>query len=406
MKKDDLLDSFGLEIVRRNKVEGLLTCSISQLNNERALKYNIEKMPTLIEILKHPITEEKLLELLLSITRTFNLVEDYMLAQSQIVLNTSFIFVDLDKGKSSLIYSPIELMHDELKSFTRFIKEVLLDLKVENQSDHNLANKIYIYLNENWNTSVKTFGKFLEVLKNKEFTKSEIEVTEMNTDYHDSSIQENEYPTPELPSFTIPKEVNSPQTTIPQTANYKKESKVIEKKNYKIPLFSIFKKKPKVFKEREYSSFHSVLNQTIKAGQSEASQISPTAFPQQQNHLNTEIGTSILSMEMELGTTILSSVKHPYILRHKTGERFYLTRTKQNIGSDKKKVDFFVNCNPAISRCHATFTIKKDVVYVQDDGSTNGTFMNGSKLNKGYSGKLHHGESITIANEIFEFKTY
>ncbi|MDF2534652.1 MAG: hypothetical protein K0R18_809 [Bacillales bacterium] len=403
---DDLLDTFGLEILRRNKVEGLLTCSISQLNNERALKYNIGIMPTLIEILNHPITEEKLLELLLSITRTFNLMEDYMLAQSQIVLDPAFIFVDLDKGKSGLIYSPIELINEELKSFSRFIKEILLDLKVENQSDHNLANKIYIYLSENWNLSVKSFGEFLEDHKVKEFMMSEIDITEMNTDYHDNSIQENNHFTPELPSFSIPKDVYSPQTTIQQTVNKKKEPKVNEKKNNKNLLFSIFKKKSKVSNDREYSSFHTVLNQTINSGKSEVSQIYPSAFPQQQNHLNTEIGTSILNMEMESGTTVLSSVKHPYILRHKTGERFYLNRTKQNIGSDKKKVDFFINYNPAISRCHATFTKKKDLVYVQDEGSTNGTFMNGSKLNKGSLEKLKQGDSITLANEIFEFKTY
>lgn len=74
------------------------------------------------------------------------------------------------------------------------------------------------------------------------------------------------------------------------------------------------------------------------------------------------------------------------------------------IGKDKIKTDYYVQNNPAVSRIHATIVFEKANYYVQDINSTNGTFVNGERLEKGKRVLLHNGDKIMLGNEEFDFK--
>ncbi|MEA4811614.1 MAG: FHA domain-containing protein [Anaerolineaceae bacterium] len=58
--------------------------------------------------------------------------------------------------------------------------------------------------------------------------------------------------------------------------------------------------------------------------------------------------------------------------------------------------------DPEISRRHARFISRSDGVFVEDLGSTNGTFVNGVRIKS--PTLLHHGDLVTFAEStIFEF---
>jgi pSer/pThr/pTyr-binding forkhead associated (FHA) protein len=54
--------------------------------------------------------------------------------------------------------------------------------------------------------------------------------------------------------------------------------------------------------------------------------------------------------------------------------------------------------DPQASRRHAAFTLGPSGLQVQDLGSTNGTFVNGSRVQ---SAPLHRGDTVTIGNNSF-----
>ena len=54
--------------------------------------------------------------------------------------------------------------------------------------------------------------------------------------------------------------------------------------------------------------------------------------------------------------------------------------------------------NKLASRHHALIQKIKDAYFIKDDGSTNGTFINGIKIPAGKYVKLNAGDKITIGN--------
>lgn len=70
------------------------------------------------------------------------------------------------------------------------------------------------------------------------------------------------------------------------------------------------------------------------------------------------------------------------------------------VGRGKSESDYRVPTTQ-ISRVHAVFTQTKEGVFLRDEGSTNGTFLNYEKLEAGENKQIKIGDVISFANEDF-----
>lgn len=111
-------------------------------------------------------------------------------------------------------------------------------------------------------------------------------------------------------------------------------------------------------------------------------------------------------------TTLLSQVKtasqmRPRLYRLNTGEVYPVTKEISKIGRNREEVDIHIAGNGAVGKIHAVLYVQNGMIYLEDQKSKNGTFIDGIKQEAGeMSTPLGHGSRIRLADEEFEFRLY
>lgn len=94
----------------------------------------------------------------------------------------------------------------------------------------------------------------------------------------------------------------------------------------------------------------------------------------------------------------------PYIVRVNTGERVMINKAVFKIGKAGRGVDYHVGGNGAISKVHIIICQREDGCYLKDNKTTNGTYLNGQRLDDNGEMKLSNDAMISIGGEDFIFK--
>ena len=72
------------------------------------------------------------------------------------------------------------------------------------------------------------------------------------------------------------------------------------------------------------------------------------------------------------------------------------------IGKKQEFVDLVIPFNKMISRKHCRVTNMNGIYYINDEGSANGTFVNGIRLNPGQKIQMNRGDVIRLADSDFQ----
>ena len=107
--------------------------------------------------------------------------------------------------------------------------------------------------------------------------------------------------------------------------------------------------------------------------------------------------TMVLGGQM-INNGVLQSVR---LIRQKTGETIYINKASFWFGKDAGNVDYCLTDNAAISRRHALITIRNNECFIQDNHSTNRTFLNGHVLEAGVDTPLSDGDRVRMGDEEF-----
>ncbi len=91
------------------------------------------------------------------------------------------------------------------------------------------------------------------------------------------------------------------------------------------------------------------------------------------------------------------------LLRSSNGEQIEMNSGVFIIGKELAKVNYCISDNPSISRTHVRIEARGDSVYVTDLDTTNGTFLNGVRLNPNQEALLRDGDKLVLADEEFTF---
>ena len=121
--------------------------------------------------------------------------------------------------------------------------------------------------------------------------------------------------------------------------------------------------------------------------------------------------TTVLGMHSGMdmdATTILSNRMgmdeyKGYLVKEKDGERIFLSKSLFIIGTDGLRVDYCIKDNKSVSRVHAQIRQINGEYTLENLRPTNGTYLNGVKLQDVETKPLHPGDCVSLANERFIF---
>ena len=104
-------------------------------------------------------------------------------------------------------------------------------------------------------------------------------------------------------------------------------------------------------------------------------------------------------------TTVLGRNRLPkgYLIRMDNGRRIDITKDNFLIGKERKKVDYCIGGDSSVSRIHAMIRIIQGGFYIEDQDSTNYTFVNNNQIPAYKAVYIQDGSIIRISDVEFEF---
>ena len=99
--------------------------------------------------------------------------------------------------------------------------------------------------------------------------------------------------------------------------------------------------------------------------------------------------------------TIPTALLNYYLIRTKTDEVIGFQSSEITIGRSETMCQYVIRNNSTVGRCHAKVLYDGHSCKIVDNGSVNGTYLNGHRLEPGKEYVLHNNDQILLSNEAF-----
>ena len=385
LKDNNLFSDVGYKVLRNEENSGFIRCVKVSHNGNVKLIYDISRFKTL-ESLAPEMSSNTFLKVVTKLLRiVIGVKENGFMEYKNISSSLDSIFIDTHNLNVYMIYLPIN--SKEYRTEESFIKELKYNLVQLINLNRNLKGPSIGILSENL-TSIKP----LEVILR--------ELTARN------KVEER------------PKVVEKP-------VEIKVEEEIIEetkKKGFFGKLFSRRKEEKEALdkvKNNDPSLDYDLLmrmqlerekeNNIKREIQMQVKTPVKKEIEEEEKYYKEEPYKEEFYDDYEAETTLLdecedNSFKSSIILKGlNTPMEVNLLIDKEEfiIGSSSTMVDGQISFNKAISRRHCKFIINGDRYFIQDIGSSNGTFLEGRKLQRNVMVEVKIGDRITLANSDF-----
>lgn len=455
-KKDtDQVDGVVLGMLLNNKIPGCLPFLQRQIDAGISYCYEITGLQTLGEYFKGVVNKKKLLKTVEKILDISSGLEEYMMDISATILDDSSIYVSPENGEIYMLILPI--VHHE-PALEMFLRHLIFSIQYDTQEDCSYIASLLSFFNGGQEFSTVAFKKLLQELKSEAIhTKETVRQTDIQKSEFisgnrtipreniprwenqavnikqtgNSNVSGAMYPSQPIPRVGNPVERNKKTDLYPQRDNEIVSGNQVPGSNVmpqlsqpvvqeKRGLFGKRKKVEKTEKKQEKvpTSFHGIAipGAEEKNEQYDINKINGEKYQNVIPVQNVEIKSHRVPQQnfgetMDLRTyaqetsvlnvSQMDKIPQPqmYLERKKTGVKFIISKEETKIGRSKEQVDFFITDNSSIGRIHAILYKEGNRIFVEDNASKNGTFLNGKKITN--REEVQPDNVLTLSDEEF-----
>lgn len=404
------LDDFAIKMIQKNRN---LDCIVPINIKGNNINFDIKEYSNLTTVMENPLDATSVLSLFIQICEIINYTKIHMLYKNNLIFDPDYVFIDTQTFSLKMIYIPIHNMDNQI-NLRNFFKELLFDIDTDdlqfstsifkkiNKKPFNftelfdfLKNKQLELSQENENTDNKNQDistnepiKSTPVIPIEPITITDEHVTE-NIEFESNSKVENILPSYNDTEFSvepiIPDNTELSENIIEDsTPILPLEDKSTNNNDYTVKLnvadiVDNTDNKSINFDDIEDNEDMRDIQQFLKANDEEDNSFMDKLFTPNINDIPNENSVAKITRTKDNSTMIIN-------------KKYFI------IGS-YKNTDFTITDNPKISRSHATIITENDGYYISDNGSSNGTWVNGIRIKQLEKLKLSHKDIITLATD-------
>ena len=409
--ENEKIDNVSIGMMRNNDIKGLLPIDIIMHDSMTEFKYKTEKLKNLDEYLSEELTKEDLLDVFENICKAVMGIEEYMLGEAQLILESRYIFID--NGNIKMILLPLYNRRNNL-SIYEFFKNLLLYMMVKNNKAANFAADISRQLSDEESFSCNKFLQLISQIKQKKHIENfDITKPENKSDFKERRVNNIEESFGSLkPDYSgygkraqAPVNTQSPVNTFKSVNNNPvsnldsdvklENSFLIPGKDEPVNVGTVSHKEAKV--KKKFSFFGKKKEKEVSVVDNEASKLYSNNFAET---------TVLQNSDRFAETTLLGlsvNVLNAFLIWKRTGEKILIDKSSFRIGREKSYVDFCINDNSSVGRNHAEIVRKDGTFFIRDLKSLNFTMVNGEKVSSSVEVELWDNDIISLSNEEFEF---
>lgn len=350
----------------------ILPIQILNKNEITYIRYDLTTENTLTKFLGESNTKKKLLRLLTEIRDTLKLLSKSNLDINNIVFDKEHIFIDEFTNRFQFIYIPIREIQESTITLNEFIKEIILNYKYEDD-DYKFFVILFNKLVSDGVNSVEALDEIISCI-----------------DYKSSSIEE---------------------VTLDRNPNIDNSQDIGNDSNLAIVIDSTEEVQCKSVSR---TNIYKNIDVKDKANSLNLRNINiiPTSdksMPVVGEKVYGQLTTLLCDDNSDFETTALTHSEginnKAYILISNKSKKVIIDKNNFKLGRDSSLVDCVI-LNKAIGRNHGEIIYKDGEYYFKDNNSTNGSYLNGYKIDARTEYKINHKDIIKLANEQIIFKLY
>lgn len=369
-------------ILSRGGIKGLLPCSLRYMDGEAYLYYDITSKQNIVQYhQKGNVNREWLLDLLESIRRLQQELGRFLLQENNVLWEPEQIFQDLESNVFSFLYVPYYVGENQ---FLRLLGFLVEKIDYEDEMLVECVYKMYEQFEKNGEIYLQEqIFKDAKVLENGE-TKKSVETSR--------TLEPENMPLPspvpgrlDEAGRETQEEKSDPAVSRISERDFRDTDAAAPKK-----IFGIFEnKKAKRSREQELREEYRQNMQRM---------INGYAVAEEEQEYGEEYGRTVFMTERP-------DKKEPhYRLYYADGRKASeLDASNLLIGKYKDKVDVYLE-DESVSRMHARVLQDQGDFYLEDSNSTNGTFLNKTRLQPYERKKLEPGDEIRCGNVVLYFR--
>lgn len=366
--KDAEIDEndYKIQMVINNKIPGIVPINIESVNNRQEIHYEITSRTSMSNMLSgKKMTGKEIYCFIKEIKILSETLEEYLLDLGNIILDFEFIFFNRQTGKHEFCY-------------------IFYGEKGIHQNIRELFDTMLQYIDYNDKEAVLIGYGIQQITIHDDFTVGDI--------VNCAAEKIQEYKKQQEKEETVSEEMCAKEEEI---SGLNEEN--IKKKSWLRTLFDAMKKKNTYLSEEQLELKTGILSENeIKCYGEELLH---------QQREDGEINTGYLDIENDGQTMLLDKRTLSYgIILKSVNQEEPLTIIPDKfpfvIGKNTLKCDFIINSS-VVSRIHLKILQDAEGYFVIDMDSTNGTFLNGKKLQANIPEKVNIGDKIMLANVEF-----